>query len=105
MVPVVTLSREVFIMDEKKLLNRRQDERQEMSTEAELYLESSRFKAKLVNSSGGGFRMELENPISFHVRFKDGEKRVNRKAKLLWSMKRRDGDITYGFKYVDEIEK
>ena len=92
-------------MDEKKLLNRRQEERLDMSTEAELYLESSRFKVKLVNSSGGGFRMELETPISFHVRFKDGEKRVNRKARLLWSMKRRDGDITYGFKYVDELEK
>ena len=82
--------------------DRRRQEREVYSTEAELYLESSIYKTKLVDFSDDGVRFDMEKPIKVHLRFKIGEKRVDRYAHFIWSRKKEDGIMNYGFKYIDE---
>jgi hypothetical protein len=92
------------IMYMQDQINRRKHEREPYSTEAELYLESSIFKAKLVDVSEAGVRFEMEKPINVHVRFKVGEKRISRNAQLVWCLKDDNGCMTYGFNYIPEPE-
>jgi len=87
-----------------KDIERRKTKREPSSTEAELYLESTIYKAKLVDFSNDGVRFTMEKPINFYVRFKSGEKRISRKAQLIWSRKNEVGDMTYGFNYMEEEE-
>lgn len=81
---------------------RRKAKREPSSTEAELYLESTVFKARLVDFSNDGVRFTMEKPINFYVRCKVGEKRISRKVQLVWSRKNETGDMTYGFNYIEE---
>lgn len=69
---------------------------------AELYLESSVFKAKTVDVSEEGVRLDLNKPIRFHIRVRIGDTLLNRKAEIVWSEdpKQTDG-FSYGFKYVE----
>lgn len=81
---------------------RRKTEREPSSTEAELYLESTIYKAKLADFSDGGVRFIMEKPINFYVRFRVGERRISRKVQLVWSGKNEQGDMTYGFNFIEE---
>ena len=85
-------------------VERRKNARQKTSTQGELYLESTAFKAMLVNFSDGGVRLTMESPINFTVRFKVGEKRINRRVQLVWSNKNEEGNMRYGFNYLDNPE-
>lgn len=87
-------------MLKEKQAERRRNDRKPMNVETELYLESSMFKAKIVDVSDDGVRMELNKPIDFHVRFRLGEKRISRHARLVWSTNSEEDDTTYGFKYL-----
>ncbi|MFH1071659.1 MAG: PilZ domain-containing protein, partial [Candidatus Glassbacteria bacterium] len=58
----------------EKQAERRKKGRKQVSVDTELYLESSMFKARIVDVSSDGVRLELNKPINFHVRFKLGEK-------------------------------
>ena len=84
------------------VLNRRSEERETFDTEAEFYLESSVFKAKLVDISDGGVRFAMPKPINVHVRFKIGEKRISRMAQLIWCSKNQEEGLDYGFNFIIE---
>ena len=88
-------------MQDKKA-ERRKAARKTESVAAELYLESSGFKAQTVDVSEEGVRLELNKPIRFHIRVRIGDKLVSRKAEIAWSEEaaQKDG-LTYGFKYVE----
>ncbi len=88
-------------MQDKKA-ERRKFIRKPESVEAELYLESSAFKAQTVDVSEDGVRLELNKPIRFHIRVRIGDKLVNRKAEIAWSEEAgQKGGLTYGFRYVE----
>lgn len=89
-------------MKSGKDAERRKTEREPSSTEAEMYLESTIYKAKLVNLSDGGVRFIMEKPINFYVRFKAGERRISRKVQLVWSRKNEEGDMAYGFNFIEK---
>ncbi|MFH1071062.1 MAG: PilZ domain-containing protein, partial [Candidatus Glassbacteria bacterium] len=74
----------------------------QVSVDTELYLESSMFKARIVDVSSDGVRLELNKPINFHVRFKLGEKRISRHARLVWSVNSEEDSTTYGFRFFEE---
>ncbi|MBW7997997.1 MAG: PilZ domain-containing protein [Candidatus Glassbacteria bacterium] len=80
---------------------RRRRERKTKEVQAELYLESSVFKARTVDVSDEGVRLELNKPIRFHIRIRIGDKLVSRTAVMVWSddAKAKAG-LYYGFKYV-----
>ncbi len=85
-------------------LDRREEEREPVATDTEIYLESSVFKATLVDVSEGGVRFEMQKPINFLIRFKVGEKRMSRRAQMVWTTDT-DADeegITYGFRFIKE---
>ena len=88
-------------MLKEKQAERRRNDRRPISVETELYLESSMFKAKIVDVTDEGVRMELNKPIDFHVRFRLGEKRISRHARLVWSMNAEEDNTTYGFKFLE----
>ena len=85
-----------------KNIERRKTKREPSSTKAELYLESTVYKARMVDISDDGVRFTMEKPINFYVRFKVGEKRISRKVQLVWSGKSEKGGMTYGFNYVGD---
>ena len=87
-------------MKSGKDVERRETEREPSSTEAEMYLESTIYKAKLVDCSDGGVRFIMEKPINFYVRFRVGEKKISRKVQLVWSRKNEEGDMAYGFNFI-----
>ena len=83
-------------------MDRRKSERKSSSVEAELYLESSVFKAQTVDVSDNGVRLELNKPIRFHIRIRIGDKLVSRKAEMIWSEEEgRQESLSYGFKYIE----
>ena len=83
-------------------LERRKSQRKTSSVEAELYLESSVFKAQTVDVSDDGVRLELNKPIRFHIRIRIGDKLVSRKAEMIWSEDAtKESSLTYGFKYIE----
>jgi hypothetical protein len=85
-----------------KTQDRRKSERKRASIEAELYLESSVFKAQTVDVSDEGVRLELDKPIRFHIRVRIGDKLVSRKAIIVWSEeKEQPQSLSYGFKYIE----
>jgi hypothetical protein len=85
-----------------KSQERRKAQRKETSVEAELYLESSVFKAQTVDVSDNGVRLELNKPIRFHIRVRIGDKLVSRKAEMVWSEDReKESPLCYGFKYIE----
>ena len=81
-------------------LNRRQEDREPFDTEAEFYLESSVFKAKLVDISDNGVRFAMPKPVNVHIRFKIGEKRISRMAQLVWCGKNQQNGLDYGFNFI-----
>ena len=86
----------------QKLQERRKSQRKESSVEAELYLESSVFKAQTVDVSDNGVRLELNKPIRFHIRIRIGDKLVSRKAEMVWSEDQiKASSLSYGFKYIE----
>lgn len=81
---------------------RRKSPRKPESVETELYLESSAFKAKTVDISEEGVRLELNKPIRFHIKVRIGDMLVSRKAEIVWSEDVKQGNnLSYGFKYVE----
>ena len=92
-------------MNKGKYQDRRKLERKAFSTEAELYLESSIFKTKLVDFSSSGVRFEMEKPIKVRLRFKIGEKRIDRMAQLVWSTNKEGGNNIYGFEFIMDKEE
>jgi len=93
------------IMNKGKHPDRRRCEREAFSTEAEIYLESSIYKTRLVDFSGNGVRFEMEKPIKVRVRFKIGEKRIDHMAQIVWSVNKEGGDNIYGFKFILDKEE
>jgi len=85
-----------------KHVERRKTKREPSSTEAEMYLESTVYKARMVDFSDEGVRFTMEKPINFYVRLKVGEKRISRKVQLVWSEKEEKGGMTYGFNYIEK---
>jgi hypothetical protein len=85
-----------------KNIERRKTKREPSSIEAEMYLESTVYKAKVVDISDEGVRFTMAKPINFYVRFKVGEKRISRKVQLVWSGKSEKGGMTYGFNYIEK---
>lgn len=85
-------------------LDRREEEREAVATDTEIYLESSVFKATLVDVSEGGVRFEMLKPINFLIRFKVGEKRLSRRAQMVWTTDAAADEegITYGFRFIKE---
>ena len=92
-------------MNKGKYPDRRKLERKAFSTEAEIYLESSIYKIRLVDFSRDGVRFEMEKPIKVRVRFKIGEKRIDRMAQLVWSMNKEGGNNIYGFEFIMDKEE
>jgi hypothetical protein len=89
-------------MSGEKKDDRRRSERESSEITAELYLESSLFKAQTVDVSDHGVRMQLNKPIRFQIRFRMGERLVSRHAEMVWSQEvEQDKAPVYGFKYVD----
>ncbi len=84
------------------LANRRHEEREPFTTEAEIYLESSVFRARLVDVSDGGVRFAVPKAINVHVRFKIGEKRISRNAQLIWCGRNTEDGLDYGFTFIQE---
>ena len=92
-------------MNKGKYTDRRKSEREAFSTEAEIYLESSLYKTRLVDFSSSGVRFETEKPIRVRVRFKIGEKRIDRMAQLVWSVNKEGSDNIYGFEFIMDKEE
>ena len=86
-------------MNQEHLPERRKHGREKFSTDGEIYLESSVFKAHLIDFSDSGVRFEMKKPIKVHVRFKVGHRRIDRIAEFVWSMNMEEGDNIYGFKF------
>jgi PilZ domain len=86
-------------METGNKMERRKKGREAYSTDGEIYLESSVFKAKIIDCSENGVRFEMKKPLKVRVRFKVGEKRIDRIAKFVWTMDREDGDNIFGFKF------
>lgn len=84
------------------LTNRRQEDREPSITEAEIYLESSVFRARLVDLSEGGVRFAMPKPLNVHVRFKIGEKRICKNAQLIWCGRNPEDGLDYGFNFIIE---
>lgn len=89
-------------MDKSNYPERRKQGREVFATEGEIYLESSVFRARLIDFSDNGVRFEMKKPIRVHVRFRVGHKRVDRIAQFVWSLNKEDGDNVYGFKFIGD---
>ena len=88
-------------METGGIRERRKKDREVYSTEGEIYLESSVFKAKIMDCSDDGVRFEMKKPLKVRVRFKVGHRRIDRIARFVWTMDNEDGDNVYGFKYFE----
>ncbi len=87
---------------QNKKAERRKSQRKPEAVEAEIYLESSLFKAQTVDISDEGVRLELNKPIRFHIRVRIGDKLLSRIAEIVWSEDESSGENhSYGFKYIE----
>lgn len=87
---------------QNKKAERRKSPRKPEAVEAEIYLESSVFKAQTVDISDEGVRLELNKPIRFHIRVRIGDKLLSRIAEIVWSEDESSGkNHSYGFKYIE----
>ncbi len=81
---------------------RRKSPRKSEAVAAELYLESSVFKAQTIDVSEEGVRLELNKPIRFNIRVRVGDMLVNRLAEIVWfEDPKQAGGFSYGFRYVE----
>ncbi len=79
---------------------RRRAERHDLQTEVEFFVDADIIKARAINISEGGIQFETETPISIFMRMEiDGELREY-EAQLVWAMRKPDGTMAYGFKYL-----
>lgn len=80
--------------------NRRSAERKAVILPIEFVVEGDLIKATSVDISETGIRIDTQEPMCLHLRFKvDGEMKVY-KARFAWARKTEEGTMTYGLEFL-----
>jgi len=86
-------------MSDKKIKEKRAQERHLIETEVAFNTENDIYMASSVDISAAGIRIITDNPVNICFQIKENDKLVKYDAQLVWARVKDDGSMEYGLKY------
>ena len=89
-------------MKKNEQKNRRNAARRQVSADVEYYVTADIIKAKTVDVSEKGIRLDTGEPLEVEMRFTVNGKEEQQKARLCWVEKKTNGNFNFGFEFLPD---
>ena len=83
----------------------RKSERQPYEARVEFIVDADIIRAKSIDISEDGVRLETEKAINIYMKLKTKDEEKKYFAELVWAKRKNDGGMEYGFEYIPEANK
>ncbi len=92
-------------MEQKDNPERRGAERRPITTEVEFYVDADIVEASSIDLSKTGVQLSTDRPIRIRLRMDVDGKATDHQAELVWARRSADGDMSYGFEFLEDTDE
>jgi len=92
-------------MEFQKGFDHRRDIRQRVECPGEFFIDADIFKARSMDLSESGIRLQLQKPVQIVMRLQVGMSEMDRLANLVWARRNSNGQMEYGLEYLPDLDE